>query len=783
MPRFPHIRQPDAMDCGATCLAMVAKYYGKSYGIQRLREMCFATRAGVSMLGISDAAEKLGFKTVGIRVGFEQLVKEAPLPCIVHWKQEHFVVVYEIRRKAESNRRKAENHSAFSLPHSAGEAVPHSAHKSEGLVAVADPAHGLITYTAEEFCNQWISTKRDGEEKGVALLLEPTPAFYEQDDEKHDRSRFSFIFRYLKPYYKLIAQLFLGLLLGSLLQLIFPFLTQSIVDYGISNQNLSFVTLILIAQLVLFASQTTVEFIRSWILLHITTRINISMISDFLIKLMKLPIRFFDSKMIGDIMQRIHDNSRIQNFLTSSTLNTLFSFVNLIIFSIVLAVYNLKILGVFLFASVLYVLWIVIFLKRRKTLDYKRFAQASAEQSNLYQLITGMQEIKLNNCEKQKRWEWENIQAKLFKVSIKGLALSQYQQAGAFFINESKNIIISFFAAQAVITGNMTLGMMMAVQYIIGQLNAPISQLIGFVQSAQDAKISLERLGEIHNREDEEDPNANKITMIHSGMQNAESGRQQAESGTPSAFRLPPVSIQNLTFQYEGPHSETVLDGINLTIPSGKITAIVGMSGSGKTTLVKLLLGFYPPVKGEIKVGEYSLQNINTQVWREHCGAVMQDGFIFSDSIARNIAVSDETIDTTRLLHAARVANIQEMVESLPLGFNTKIGQEGQGISQGQRQRILIARAVYKNPAYIFFDEATNALDANNEKVIMENLNEFFKGKTVVVVAHRLSTVKNADNIVVLEKGKIVEQGTHKELAALKGAYYELVKNQLELGN
>jgi ATP-binding cassette subfamily B protein len=505
-----------------------------------------------------------------------------------------------------------------------------------------------------------------------------------------------------------------------------------------------------------------VEFIRSWILLHITARINISMISDFLIKLMKLPIRFFDIKMIGDLMQRIRDNSRIQDFLTSSSINTLFSFFNLIIFSVVLGLYNLKILGIFLFASILYMSWIFIFLKKRKELDYKRFAQQSAEQSNLYQLITGMQEIKLNNCEKQKRWEWENIQTKLFKVSISGLTLSQYQQAGAFFIDQTKNIVISFFAAQAVIIGNMTLGMMMAVQYIIGQLNAPISQLIGFVQSAQDAKISLERLDEIHNRKDEEDTNESKIILIS----------QKKD-----------ISIQNLTFQYEGPHSETVLDNVHLEIPSGKITAIVGMSGSGKTTLVKLLLGFYPPIKGEIKIGEYNLQNINTHVWRNHCGAVMQDGYIFSDSIARNIAVSDEIIDTARLLHAAKVANILEMTEGLPLGFNTKIGQEGQGISQGQRQRILIARAVYKNPEFIFFDEATNALDAKNEKVIMENLNEFFEGKTVVVVAHRLSTVKNADNIVVLEKGKIVEQGTHKELAKLKGIYYELVKNQLELGN
>jgi len=782
MPKIPFLHQPDQMDCGAACLAMVAKHYGKNYTVQKLRDMCYATRAGVSLLGISDAAEKLGFKTIGIRTSFEKLAEDAPLPCIVHWKQEHFVVVYDIKiKKGKSGKSgKRENHPC---PSKGGELRADSPPLEgqgwsrednfplsgglRGAVKVADPAHGLITYSVEEFCSNWLSTKREGEDKGIALLLEPTPAFYEQEDEKSDRTKFTYIFRYLKPYYKHVVQLFLGLLLGSVLQLIFPFLTQSIVDYGISNQNLAFVTLILIAQLVLFTSQTIVGFIQSWILLHITTRINISMISDFLIKLMKLPIRFFDIKMIGDIMQRISDNGRVQGFLTSSTLSTLFSFFNLIIFSIVLGIYNLQILGIFFFASALYVLWIVLFLKKRRDLDYKRFAQASAHQSNLYQLITGMQEIKLNNCEKQKRWEWENIQAKLFKISIKGLALGQYQQAGGFFIDQGKNIIISFIAAKAVITGDMTLGMMMAMQYIIGQLNAPIGQLIGFIQSAQDAKISLERLGEIHNREDEEpsqtgEMGGNRITIL------------PEKRG---------INIQNLYFQYEGPHSESVLSDVNIEIPNGKITAIVGTSGSGKTTLVKLLLGFYPPVKGEIKIGEYNLQNIHTHIWREHCGAVMQDGFIFSDTIARNIAVSDEIIDTNRLLHAAKVANIQEMVEGLPLGFNTKIGQEGQGISQGQRQRILIARSVYKNPDYIFFDEATNALDANNEKVIMENLNEFFKGKTVVIVAHRLSTVKNADNIIVLEKGKLVEQGTHAALTKRKGAYYELVKNQLELGN
>jgi ATP-binding cassette subfamily B protein len=743
------------MDCGATCLAMICKYYGKPQTVAKLREMCNASRNGVSLLSISETAENLGFRTIGVHLSFRQLFEDAPLPCIVHWNQEHFVVLYDINAGADI--------------------YPSAFRRKRTTVKVSDPAHGHISFTAEEFCKHWLSMKNNGEEEGIALLLEPTPKFYEEDivpqqergkgnlgAKKAEEKGFRYIFYYLKPYRKYIVQLFLGLILGSLLQLIFPFLTQSIVDYGISNNNIAFVTLILIAQLVLFASQTVVEFIRSWILLHITARINISMISDFLIKLMKLPIRFFDTKLIGDLLQRIHDNSRVQNFLTSSTLNTLFSFVNLLIFSVVLAFYNLKIFGIFILASVLYVLWIVIFLKKRKDLDYKRFAQASAEQSNLYQLITGMQEIKLNNSEKQKRWQWENIQAKLFKVSVKGLALSQYQQAGGFFINETKNIVISFFAAQAVITGNMTLGMMMAVQYIIGQLNSPINQLIGFVQSAQDAKISLERLGEIQNREDEENLNENKINIL---PDNAD------------------LKVKNVVFQYEGSHSDIVLNEINLDIPHNKTTAIVGMSGSGKTTLVKLLLGFYPPVKGEICVGEYNLLNINTQLWRENCGAVLQDGFIFSDTIARNIAVADEEIDKEKLFNAVRVANIQDLIEGLPLGFNTKIGQEGQGLSQGQKQRLLIARTVYKNPKFIFFDEATNALDANNEKIIMENLDVFFKGRTVVVVAHRLSTVKNADKIVVLDKGNIVEEGTHNELARKKDAYYELVKNQLELGN
>ncbi|HSH50633.1 MAG TPA: peptidase domain-containing ABC transporter [Bacteroidales bacterium] len=730
---FPFYKQLDAMDCGPSCVRMIAKYYGKNYTLQTLRDKSYITREGVSMLGISDAAEAIGFRSMGVRITFEQLVKEAPLPCIAHWKQNHFVVVYKIKQT-----------------------------KKGIFVHVADPARGLIKFTQEEFISGWANTKEDGEEKGLCLLLETTPDFYSAEDEKPDKSGFKFLFSYLRPYKKIITQLFLGLILGSLLQLIFPFLTQSIVDKGINNQDLGFVTLIIIAQLVLIFSRTLVEFIRSWILLHLGTRINISLISDFLIKMMKLPVSFFDSKMIGDLIQRIGDHRRIESFLTSSTLNILFSFFNLIIFGIVLFVYSVNIFLIFLVGSVLYTLWVYLFMKKRRELDNRRFAQLSDNQSNIIQLITGMQEIKLNNCEKQKRWEWERIQARLFRVNIASLSLNQYQRAGGVFINEVKNVIITFIAAKSVIDGNMTLGMMLAVQYIMGQLNSPINQMISFLQSTQDAKISMERLGEIHQKEDEESDETPKIDIL------------------PETRDL---NIEKVSFQYEGPHSPFVLEDVDLKIPEQKITAIVGTSGSGKTTLIKLLLGFYQPVKGKINLGDQYLGNISNRLWRDKCGVVMQDGFIFSDSIANNIAVSDEIPDRKKLLHAVKVANIQEFIESLPLGYNTKIGQNGVGLSQGQKQRILIARAVYKNPEFIFFDEATNALDANNERVIMENLGQFFKGKTVVVVAHRLSTVKNADQIVVLEKGKLVEKGTHAELTKKKGAYYELVRNQLELGS
>ncbi len=728
MPSFPFYKQLDAMDCGPTCLRMVARHYGKTYTLQTLRTKSYLSRDGVSMMGISEAAESIGFRTMGVSLTPEQLFTSAPTPLIVHWKQNHFVVVHKISRD---------------------------------YVFVADPAFGLVKYKKDEFLKNWISVHKEGEKKGLALLLETTPDFYAEEGEKIDKSSFRFLFSYLKPYRKFVVQLILGLFLGSILQLIFPFLTQSIVDIGINNDDISFIYLILVAQLVLFISRMSVDFIRGWILLHLSTRMNISLISDFLIKLMKLPIGFFDIKLIGDILQRIGDQRRVENFLTSSSLNILFSLFNLFIFGIVLAIYSWKILALFVIGSALYFAWLSIFMRKRRELDFKRFSSLSENQSKLIQLISGVQDIKLFHAERQKRWEWENIQGSLFKVNIRSLALTQYQEAGGVFINETKNILITFLAATAVIHGSMTLGAMLAVAYILGQLNSPIEQMINFMHVAQDAKISMERLGEIHREDNEEKEDRTEMIMM-------------PESKT--------LELKDLSFRYEGPHSRKVLDGVNLDIPANKVTAIVGMSGSGKTTLVKLLLSFYEPLEGEIKVGDTLLQSLSPQLWRRRCGVVMQDGFIFSDTIAKNIALGDEYVDTDRLLEAVHMANIKDFIESLPVGYNTKVGTGGQSLSGGEKQRVLIARAVYKQPEFLFIDEGTSSLDAENEKVIIDNLQEFFEGRTVVVVAHRLSTVKNADQIVVLEKGKIAEVGKHDDLVKKKGSYYNLVKNQLELG-
>jgi len=749
---FPFFKQLDSMDCGPSCLKMIAKHYGKNYSLQSLRSRSFITRSGVSMLGISNAAEDIGFRTLGYRLSWEQLRDEVQLPCIGHWNQRHFVVIYGIKKQRR-------------IPCIFNRTPPEGLKSNRSrnyLIYVADPASGLLKYTEKEFLRCWYSNQKEGIKEGAVLLLEPTPEFYNKEDEDRENLKFLYLLNYLKPYRRYIFQLILGLIAASIISLIFPFLTQSLVDTGIGNSNIAFVVMVLIAQLILTLSQTANGLLRNWINLHVTSRVSISLISDFLIKLMKLPISFFDVKLIGDIMQRIGDHNRIRSFLTDSLISIIFAVITLVMYTVIMASYNLGILAVFLIGSLLYVGWVLIFLKRRRELDYKRFQQSAANQSNIVQLVTGMQEIKLNGCEKQKRWEWERIQIKLFKVSLKSMMLNQNQQLGAVFINQAKDILISFLSAHAVIKGEMTLGMMMAVQYIIGQLNAPIQQFIGFTQAAQDARISLERLGEIHNRDDEEKPDDAKINDIPADKD---------------------IEIRKLCFQYEGPDSEKVLDNISFIIPAKKITAIVGVSGSGKTTLIKLLLGFYNPVKGDVLIGGTALSRFSQREWRRCCGVVMQEGFIFSDTIAGNIGLMDEMPDKQKIDRATETASIKEFVENLPLGYNTRIGNDGHGLSTGQKQRILIARAVYKEPDFIFLDEATNSLDARNEKAIMENLSAFFKGRTVVVVAHRLSTVKNADKIVVLEKGRLVEEGTHRELVETKGAYYNLVKEQLELGS
>ena len=726
---FPFFKQPDAMDCGPSCLKMVASFYGKSLSLESLRRKCYITREGVSFLGLSEAADSTGFRTIGVRIPFEKLYENVPLPCIVHWRQNHFVVVYKITKRK---------------------------------VYVADPAAGLITWSHSEFVRQWGTSLVEGQPAGMVLILEPTPAFLGINEEKESRAGFRFLFRHVTLYRKYVIQLILGLLMGSLIQLLLPFLTQAVIDIGISNNDIGFIYLLLFAQLALVTGRMTVEFIRGWLLLHIGTRINVSIISGFLHKLMSLPVAFFDTKLTGDILQRIDDNNRIEAFLTSATLSILFSFFNLIVFGIVLAIYNISILLLFLAGATLYVVWVSLFMRKRAILDHTRFRKMAASNSSLISLVNGMQEIKLTRSENSKRWDWEKIQAELFKVKIRGLGLTQYQSAGATFINEVTNVLITILAATLVLKGEMTLGMMLAVQFIIGQLNVPLSQVSTFLKLTQDARMSLDRLAEVHAMEDEESAPELKLKRLPDSKS---------------------IYVNNLSFQYEGPRSPYALKNIDLAIEENKITAIVGTSGSGKTTLLKMILGFYTPVEGEIIVGNTRLSDISLRVWRENTGAVMQDGFIFPDTVAGNVAPGVETIDEDRLVKACEVANIRALIESLPNRYNTRIGSNGHGLSEGQKQRILIARVVYKNPEIIIFDEATNSLDANNEKAITNNLAGFFEGKTVIVVAHRLSTVRNAGKIVVLEEGRIIETGTHDSLVAKKGAYFGLIKNQLELGS
>lgn len=731
---FPIAYQHDGMQCGVACLKMVCEHFGRRYSLEALSHVCFATTEGVSMLGISEAAKMLGLNTTSVRATIDNLA-EAEMPCILHWNQNHFVVLYKVKKGRK--------------------------------FYVADPGKGLVTYARAEFEQHWVSMQSDGTPKGIAMFVEPTSDFLtyqmpeEWVDEGEQRS-FRFLLGYFKMYRKSFALIFLTLVVGSLIQLALPFLTQAIVDKGIKNKSLDLVWLILLGQLMLTISRTVIDFLRSWILLRINMKINISLLSDFFKKLLKLPMSFFDTKLMGDLMQRMGDHDRVNSFLTQKTLNIAFSLITFVVFGVVLFLYDQVVFSVFLLGSILYGAWMFRFLHRRKLLDYEVFEQQSKNKNLTYEFITSMQEIKLQNCENRKCEEWEQVQKNLFGVEAKSLKLQQTQQAGSIFINEVKNILITVVAATSVIHGEMTLGMMLAVQYIIGQLNSPIEQLMGFFYSLQDVKISLERINEIHRKKGEDD----KLGLLTS-----------VEDKTDG------MDLYHVDFKYD-PHSiRKTLDDVSLFIPYGQTTAIVGESGSGKTTLLKLLLGYYPVSKGELSIGSTNINKINKKWWRQQCGVVMQDGVIFSDTIARNIAVGDGEVDMDRVKVAARIACIDDYIVTLPLGYDTKIGRDGVGLSQGQKQRILIARAAYKNPAYLFLDEATNSLDTFNERMIVENLHSFYEHRTVVVVAHRLSTVKHAQQIIVMNKGRVVEVGNHESLVKLKGYYYNLVRQQIDIGN
>ena len=729
--KFPHYNQYDTADCGPTCLRMIARYYGMEYSAEMLRRHCYISREGVSMLGISEAAEYIGFETAAVKITFKQLSEEGVFPCILHWNQKHFVVCYGIEK------------------------CRYGGYK----IHISDPASQRLTYTKDEFERCWIGPNNGNDCYGVALMLEPGEKFGKVPEERKKNGLcIRSFWGYLTPYRSMIGQLMLAMLVGSLIQLVLPFLSQAMVDQGINGRDMDIITMILMAQLFFFMSTLSIDYIRSWITLHMNTRIDISLIADFLVKLTAMPLQFFDSRMTGDILQRIGDHGRIKNFLLGNSIRIVFSMINFLVYLCILAYYNMTVLGIFVAGNALYVAWVSFFMRYRRELDIKRFSQSAMEQSKMIQLVQGMQDIKLNNCERQKRWEWERIQVQLFKIGLDGLRIEQIQQSGSVFFTQTTHILIYYIAARAVVEGGMTLGMMMSLSYIIGQVSAPISEFIGFARGFQDAKISLERLNEVHSQDDEETGIEVKRTELPYDRD---------------------IEIEHLSFSYNGSEQELALKDISLHIPAHKVTAIVGESGCGKTTLVKLLQGFYDPTRGSIRVGGTALSDINPHVWRASTGSVMQDSFIFSDSIADNIAVNAEESDRERIKYAGRIARIDDFVASLPLGYDTVIGMEGKGISQGQRQRILIARAVYKNPEYIFLDEATNSLDAINEAAIMDNLQKFYEGRTVVISAHRLSTIREADQIVVMEKGEIVERGKHQELLERKGVYYELVRNQI----
>lgn len=725
--RFPFYRQRDEMDCGPTCLRMIFRHYGKTYPLPFIREKCHITNAGVSLLGMAHAAESLGMRTLAVRLPLSKL-REVPLPCIAHWRQNHFVVIHKVTRTH---------------------------------VFVADPAYGLIRYTWAEFERAWAHSEREGELAGVLLLMEPTPSFGKTDADSPKEQGWGFLWSYVRPYRRYLTQLGLGMLAGGLLGLLMPLASQALVDQGIQLRNLSFVMVMIIAQLVLFVGQLGIGFIERWLLLHIGVRLNLALLTDFLIKMTRLPLSFFERRTMGDLLQRMSDHGRVEQFLTTNTLSVVFSLFNVLVFGAALAYYNVNVFLLFLLGAILSAIWLLLFMRKRRELDFKAFAENARTQNQLVQIIEGYPDVKLARAERQLRWNWEHIQIRLFRLSARGLALEQVQSLGLLAIQQLIQIVISYWTAKAVIDGQLTLGGLVAVQYLVGQVSAPLNQLVGFIHVAQDARLAVERIGEIYQMPDEQPDDQQRLHQIPAGGD---------------------IVLDQVSYRYGAPGTPAALENLNLHIPAGKTTAIVGTSGSGKTTLLKLLLRLYEPTGGRVLIGSVGLNHVDVQAWRKWCGAVMQDGYIFGDTLAGNIALGEESPDMERLYWAAYMANLLPVVEQLPDGLQTKVGMDGRKLSQGQQQRVLLARALYGNPAYLFLDEATSALDAENEAVIVRNLASIREGRTLVVIAHRLSTVRNADQIVVLDQGRIVESGTHTQLIVRRGAYFHLIRNQLELG-
>lgn len=728
---FPLDRQLDVMDCGPACLKMVAKSYGKYYSLQYLRDLCGNTREGVSLAGMSHGAESIGLRSLAVHCNIEDLIHKVPFPIIIHWDNSHFVVLYNIKQKRKKN----------------------------VTFYIADPARGHVDYSQVEFEEKWVKNN-ENKTSGIALILEPQADFKQrQASEKTERGRhLENLMGYFTPYRSSFFYLGIVMLIITGLQALLPFISKAVIDVGIQTQDVSFINIVLVANLALIISITLSSAVRDWILQHMSSRINIALISDYLIKLMKLPVSFFENKMLGDILQRANDHERIRSFIMNNSLNLLFSALTFLIFTIILLIYNKIIFYIFLAGSALYVFWVMGFLGLRKKLDWDYFELTAKNQSYWVETIGGIQDIKINNYEQAKRWKWEGIQARLFRVNLRMLGINNVQNLGASFIDSVKNLLITFYCAKAVISGEITFGVMISTQFMIGMLNGPVQQLISFMVSFQFAQISFQRLNEIQTLKDEDEDTGNN-DMALTGIKD--------------------ITVNNVSFQY-APMSPIILKNVHLVIPEGKVTAIVGDSGSGKSTLLKLLLRLYKPSYGEILIGGMNVNNISLRQWRDKCGAVMQDGKIFNDTILNNIVLDDENIDNDRLRNAVSAANIGHEIEQLPLGYQTKMGEDGRGLSGGQKQRVLIARALYKKPDILFFDEATNSLDTINEQKITAALNDIFHRKTVIVVAHRLSTIRKADQIVVMRDGYIVEVGSHDQLMERKGRYYELVESQSE---